>query len=300
MLNLRCGRCRGSTTVDEVRSKITARFADAVVVPLEPNELAASLESLVSEEPSLMVAAGGDGTARAVAAAVAGTSHTLGILPLGTVNHLAHDIGVPLDLESAIDVLADGVNRRIDLGEVNGERFLNVCVLGIYADLVELHERRRQRHPMWPVTVRWLADITASLWRVVRAWRIVPVELRLDQGRLTLRTPLVVIANGPLPRLTDARRLDRGLLAVYVPRATTRMALTGLLARAVVMGPERIEGLQAHHVASVRIAVAPGTRVVVDGEILHVTSPLDVRSLQGACIVRAPASSTVAETTESD
>jgi diacylglycerol kinase family enzyme len=93
-------------------------------------------------DSSVVVAAGGDGTINAVASELVGSNKILGVLPMGTLNHLAKDLGMPLDLESAVDIIAQQTLSRIDIGEVNGRYFLNNSGLGLYPGIV--HEREQQ------------------------------------------------------------------------------------------------------------------------------------------------------------
>src|SRR6266511_4943051 len=92
-----------------------------------------------------IVAAGGDGTINAVASALVGTDTPLGILPLGTLNHFAKDLRIPLDLESAARTIIARRMIRVDVGEVNGRIFLNNSSLGIYPRIVEAREEHRRR-----------------------------------------------------------------------------------------------------------------------------------------------------------
>ena len=73
----------------------------------------------------LVIAGGGDGTISAVASVLAGTGKVLGVLPLGTRNHFARDLGISGDLAEAVRVLSEGMERRVDVGEVNGRVFIN-------------------------------------------------------------------------------------------------------------------------------------------------------------------------------
>jgi diacylglycerol kinase family enzyme len=290
-VNTACGRCAGESTLAELRELLAARSVRATVEAVEPGNLEATLQAGLPPRPSLVVAAGGDGTVRTVAGAVAGTGHTLGVLPLGTINHLARDLGIPLHLEGAVAVLAEGEDRAIDAGEVNGELFLNACVVGVYAELARLKARRRLRHPGWPAPLRWAADSASSTWRVLRTWRVQRLELQLDGDRLEHRVPLLVIANNALPRLAEARQLDRGRLAVYVPRSIRPLPLAALLLKAILFGPEEVEELAVHLVERASITVPTEDGVVVDGEVLELESPLEVCSRHEACRVRVPAQS---------
>src|ERR1041385_7680888 len=85
--------------------------------------------------PPVLVAAGGDGTLSAVADVLRGTDTALGVIPVGTMNHFAKDLGIPLDAGEAAQVIGTGRCIRVDVGEVNGRAFINNASLGIYADM---------------------------------------------------------------------------------------------------------------------------------------------------------------------
>jgi diacylglycerol kinase family enzyme len=91
-----------------------------------------------------IVAGGGDGTLNAVAAATIDSGKTLGVLPLGTLNHFAKDLGIPLDLEGAVGAIVAGHAVRVDVGEVNGHLFLNNASLGLYPRIVRERERQQR------------------------------------------------------------------------------------------------------------------------------------------------------------
>src|SRR6185503_10902419 len=94
-----------------------------------------------------VVAGGGDGTLNTIAAALAGSGKPLGVLPLGTHNHFAKDIAVPLDLDAAVEALARGVargeSRDVDVGEVNGRLFLNFSGVGLHPQVVKHRDVQR-------------------------------------------------------------------------------------------------------------------------------------------------------------
>src|SRR5262245_28881854 len=96
----------------------------------------------VAGNSQIIVAGGGDGTISAVASMLVGTDKTLGVLPLGTLNHFAKDLGIPLDLEAAIQTLAHGYSIPIDVGMVNDRVFINNSSLGLYPEIV----RHRKKH----------------------------------------------------------------------------------------------------------------------------------------------------------
>jgi len=104
-----------------------------------------------------LVAGGGDGTINAVASQIVGTGKKLGVLPLGTLNHFAKDIRIPMDIEEAARVIIGGRTAEIDVGEVNGLLFLNNSSLGLYPSLVRDREAKQRRG-----FAKWLAFLGAA------------------------------------------------------------------------------------------------------------------------------------------
>lgn len=146
----------GTSSNEDVGAKLAQLFR---AQGLEANILRAqSGEELVelaqrtaSSSGKIVVAGGGDGTINAVASALIDTDKTLGVLPLGTLNHFAKDLRIPLDLEGAVRTISAGHSVAIDVGEVNGRIFLNNSGLGLYPSLVNQREQRqRLGHGKWP------------------------------------------------------------------------------------------------------------------------------------------------------
>ena len=136
-----------------------------------------------------IVAGGGDGTLNAVASALVDTDKTLGILPLGTLNHFAKDLKIPLDLEGAARTIIANHVVKVDVGEVNGRIFLNNSSLGLYPHLVlEREQKQRLGHGKWPAFV-WAA------FSVMRRYPFLDVRLKVDGREISSRTPFVFIGN---------------------------------------------------------------------------------------------------------
>ncbi len=113
----------------------------ALVHAVPGREIAELVAESLRDGCTTIVAAGGDGTVNGVASALVGTETPLGVLPLGTLNHFAKDLRIPLDLEEAARTVAAGVIRKIDVGEVNGKYFVNNSSIGMYPSVVRGRER---------------------------------------------------------------------------------------------------------------------------------------------------------------
>jgi diacylglycerol kinase family enzyme len=242
-----------------------------------------------SSKPSfdVIIVGGGDGSIGAAASVLASGNVPLGILPLGTFNHFARDLGLPFDLEAAVQVIARGRVTFVDVGEVNGRVFLNNSSLGIYPHLVAERDRQR-RHGL----ARWGAAALA-FWRVL--WRLPKPRVRvLAPGWETVRrTPCLFIGNNlyTLNAFAFARRsrLGDGELCLYIANRQGRLALIPLALRAFLgrLVPDRDFTLA--RLTTVEIWTRRRLmRVALDGESLLLPSPLRYRIRPRALRVIAP------------
>jgi len=261
---------------------------DAVIHPL-PSATAIErwLDSLASQH-DVLVAAGGDGTVSTVAAATVRSATTLGVIPTGTLNHFARDAGIPSDLEQAVDVIAAGHTRRLDVADVNGSIFINNASIGAYPRMVWERNREEQkgRH-----------RVVALILAVVRTWlglRSVTVRLSVDGVELIRRTPFVVIGNGEYQvegvELGKRVSLTDATLALYVAPESGRLDVLTLPVRAFLRRlheHEKFETLRASSLAMDlsrrRISVA------LDGEIRVLEPPLRFSVKRAALRAIAPA-----------
>ena len=236
----------------------------------------------------VLVAAGGDGTMNAVASAIAGTDRTMGVLPLGTVNHFAKHLGIPMDLEGAVRTLAEGRRVRIDVGEVNGRVFVNNSTIGIYPNIVRHREVLRRSHGI----NKWLAFALATITGV-RRHDFVRLRLVMDEQDLRLKTPFVFIANNDF-KLGDlaigpSGPLGSGELGVCVAHPRSRLAMVRLLASAAVGRIQRAQDFTILRTKGLRVDTRHRSlHVATDGEIIKLTTPLRYRSRPAALAVIVP------------
>ncbi|MBA3320384.1 MAG: sphingosine kinase, partial [Pyrinomonadaceae bacterium] len=112
----------GETIESRLAELFTGGGMDArIAVAGDGDELATLAERAVKESYSIIVAGGGDGTVNLVASKLVGSRACLGVLPLGTLNHFAKDLHIPLDVEKATQTIIDGHTAQVDVGEVNGQ-----------------------------------------------------------------------------------------------------------------------------------------------------------------------------------
>jgi diacylglycerol kinase family enzyme len=260
-----------------------------VLVPDHADGLLARLDDALSHGADAVVVGGGDGTIAAAASRLVDTPTALGILPLGTMNILARDLGIPLVLEAAIEALAHGSIRAIDAGEVNGHVFLCNSIIGSPSWLGRHRERHRGRASLRTRLAFLLAALRAE-------WRHRPMRLSVAlDGRQTVRlwTRAVAVASNRYAEgfglMMTRPRLDGGHLTLYVAR---RYGLWWWVRAALGMLLGTWRGSRLVHERDAREVVigSPRTalRVMNDGEALLLTPPLTYRIRPGALRVIAP------------
>jgi diacylglycerol kinase family enzyme len=282
------------TDAAELRARITVACAihniDARVELCDPASLPrrARFASQDRCPPDIIVAAGGDGTVSSVAGAVLDSGIPLGVLPLGTLNHFARDLGLPTELEASIGVIAQGVLRQIDVGKVNGRLFINNSVIGLYPALVVDRDRQRARRGR----AKWLAHVLAAL-RLLGRFPRLTLGITIDGVRRQLVTSLVFIGNNPyrisLPGLGRRTRLDSGALAVYVVKRRGWWGVLGLLLRLAFGRLDQTDDFEMHSATELTItAKRRRLRVALDGEVLKLPPPLIYCPLPQALTVVVP------------
>jgi len=245
------------------------------------------IRQAMKDAPTLLVAGGGDGTINSVAAAIVDTSTVLGVLPLGTLNHFADDLGISATIAEAVDVLHNGVVRQVDVGAVNDRIFLNNAGLGLYPEIVERRERKQRAG-----SSKWPAAFAATVEALIR-YRQLGLRFRVNGVASLRRTAAVFVGNNEYtnPDSFEPRRasLTTGLLAAYIPRARGRWRLIWDAIGALVGSVREADGFEL--LVSTEFTVeskSPLVRVSIDGEVVRLETPLQFRSRARALRVLAP------------
>jgi diacylglycerol kinase family enzyme len=288
ILNPRSGLGADESLLREVVKLFATYGREATIVPASAGAtLVVRARAAVEAGCRVLVAAGGDGTVNAVASAVVGRETPLGILPLGTLNPFAKDLGLPLDLPDAVRIAAQGVVRHVDVGEVNGQYFLNNSSIGVYPRIVEL----RHRYEMSGLS-KWIAALWASL-AVLRHRPFVDVRIQVANETIVRRTPFVFVGNNEYKMLGlrggSRASLTGGYLAIYVMKAAERLSLLRLGVQVVTRGVERVEELDLFRITESKVETRRRRlQVALDGEVRVLASPLEYRSRPGALRVLTP------------
>lgn len=239
----------------------------------------------------IVVAGGGDGTIAAVAAELVDTNKTLGVLPLGTLNHFSRDLNIPTDLVEAVQVIAAGFVKKIDVAEVNGRIFLNNSSIGLYPNIV----RRREIQQLKLGRSKWYAALSATL-AVVRQNRLFAVKIITDDEEITRLTPFVFVGNNEYEmdffNLGKRKNLDAGKLSVYFLERTGRFGLARLAVRTIFGKIIDAKEFQALSVESMIIETRRRKKQILaatDGEARMTETPLHYKIRPQALRVIVPA-----------
>jgi YegS/Rv2252/BmrU family lipid kinase len=229
-----------------------------------------------------VVAMGGDGLVSALASAVRG-SGALGVLPAGRGNDFARELSIPTDVPGACRVLADGVERPLDLGEANGKPFICIASTGFDSDANRIANDAR--------LVRGNLVYAYAAVRALIFWRPARFTVRLDGERRSFEGYTVAAANtrfygGGMRVAPNARPTD-GLLEVVMIENVPKLRFLSNLPKVFSDKQVQFEGMQAFRAREVEISADRPFDVYADGD--RITSlPVTVRVLPGALSVITP------------
>lgn len=263
----------------QIARGFTAAGAQADVRFVEPRLLRAmAAEAARSSAFDAIFAGGGDGTISTIANVVADSDKPFGVLPLGTHNHFAKDLRVPLDLDEAIAALARGNVVDLPVAEVNGHIFLNFSAIGLHPAVVKDREAQRE------ATGRGKRQaMIVAMWRKLKSPPVQKLTISARGQTIARRTVSVIICNNPHQMevfgVTDASVPERGLLNIYLTTRSKRRTLIWLMARAAAGAiDQKTRHFETLALAEFRIdAKRKVLPVSLDGEVMDLPTPLNYR-----------------------
>lgn len=255
---------------------------------IAPDKLAAAISSAVKEGATRVLVSGGDGTIATAASALLGTGAELAVLPGGTLNHFATDLGLPTDAADALAAATSGTPRAADVGVVNGRLFLNTSSVGAYVHFVHAREYLEPRFGYR------IASAMAAM-RILFQLRLLAVEVEVDGQRRIYRTPVVFIGVGEreLQLPTLGKRVPDGRRGLHVMVVSGRSAgrVLALALNAVARGVKtaaRSPALDTFIVDHCTITVRRSSTIAVDGELVRLGTPLEYKLERDAIRVVCP------------
>ncbi len=295
LLNESAGTAAGKKR-DDLRGQLQAAFEQHGItarIDFFPGTLLLraaeqALRKAKNGECDAVIAGGGDGSIRTVASVLAHTNVPLGVLPLGTLNHFAKDLKIPLAIPEAVATIAAGKTHAIDVAGANGRVFINNSSIGLYPSLVLDRERRRRDQHM----PKWLAMGFAGV-RAIRDLPIRRLAIRTPEGEQVFRSPCLFIGNNVygLNGLESGsrERLDQGILCLYVAKHDNSRRLIWLAVKSVFKRIDRERDLRSLMTTEVEIQ-SRRRRLLVsfDGEVELMQTPLHYTIQPGALRVFKP------------
>ncbi len=256
---------------------------------LSGGDCAVRCRAIAKRGDPLVIVGGGDGTISAAASALAGTNTRLGIMPLGTLNHFARDLGIPTEIEDAAKLIAKGKDRRVDVAEMNGRTFINNSAVGLYPLMVRDREMQQKKLGR----SKRLAMMVASLRTLIR-FKHQRLTLTVNEEKTgRIDTPLLFVGNNDY-RLDigapgERESVDDGRLSVFVMRKKTRSGLIAASIRALFDRSRKDDMVTLDNVERLRVSSKRSLLPVsLDGEVVRAKPPLDYKIRKKALRVIAP------------
>lgn len=277
---------KGKDLFEEARDKLEqagVRLIAAHGVE-DPSQMDATVAKAVADGAPMVIVGGGDGSMSGTVDELVGNDVVFGVLPLGTANSFARTLGLPLDLDGAVHAIATGRRRRVDLGMIDGDYFVNAASLGL--------------SPMIGQTVphnlkRYFGRIGYLMWALKCSVGFRAFRLTIDDGTQEKRmwSTEVRILNGPFHggvELSDNADVDTGEIVVQAVVGRSKPRLAWDWYAKFFKLRDRNSHTQEFHGTSFRIDTHPPQRISIDGEVLAKT-PVVAKIAAGAIDVAVPA-----------
>ncbi|KRW95770.1 diacylglycerol kinase family protein [Paracoccus sp. MKU1] len=292
IVNMGSGREAGEDIAGQLRAALEGRVAALEVRGTGRGaDLPAMARAAVAEGFDLIVAAGGDGTQAAVAGAVAGTPAAMAVIPGGTFNYFARDLGSGETVEAALKIFDAPRIRRVHVGEMNGMIFLNNVSFGAYPEILRRRESIYRRWGRSRLAAYWSA--VAALWTLRRPLHLT-VRANGEERRFT--TALAFVAKSAFQLdtfgLEGADCVRRGQMALLLARAKRPGPLVRSALRLALGKTARYADFDLICADEFELETVPRHEYVAhDGEKTWMDSPFRIRVRRGALNVLVPAES---------
>ena len=248
-----------------------------------PANLDDEVRKAVEAGAPMVIVGGGDGSLSCSVDHVVGSATVFALLPLGTANSFARTLGIPLDLAGAVDVIANGRSKPIDLGMIDDDYFANCAAIGISPLIAETVPHGLKK---------WLGRPGYLTWAALQMARYKPFLLTIGEGRAaeTLKALEVRIANGAFhggAELVDTQ-VDDGEIVIQVVIGGSRLALLWSWALSIARSKHAHRTMREFRGKSFRVATDPPLPISIDGEVLAKT-PVTARLARRVIRMAVPA-----------
>ena len=249
----------------------------------DPDQMRPIVQKAIADGAPMIVVGGGDGSLSTTIDDFLGTETVFAVLPLGTANSFARTLGLPLDLDGAIEVIASGHRKRIDLGEIDGDYFANAAAIGMSPLIAETVPHKLKKY---------LGMVGYLIWALVVAFRFRPFRLHVRQGDRIDKVwaTEVRIANGSHHggvELVESAEVDSGEIVVQAVTGRSLFGLAWSWFATVFKLRARDATFTEFHGRELQIITRPRQGISIDGE-LSARTPVTVRVARAAVWVATP------------
>lgn len=289
IVNAKSGPDGDANSREAIEAAFRAHGMQARVIVMAPEEdIAKTVKSVLADRPPLVVAGGGDGTINAVASHLLDGDGTLGVLPLGTLNHFARDLQIPFELEDAARIIADGYRITVDVGEVNDHIFLNNSSIGLYPAIVAEREQAQKYSGLgkWPALVK-------ATFHALRDPACFNAVVCIQGKQIDHRTPFIFVGNNAYVvegfSMGKRKGMEDGILSLYILHPKKAFGLFWLGVRSLLGFGSHAGDFDEFQGTDLRIeSQNADIEVAIDGEVIHMQSPICYRIRPRALHVLAP------------
>jgi diacylglycerol kinase family enzyme len=274
-------------TKDRIKTVFRNLGIDNEIIPVNGNSISEIIRSKLSTNIDAVVSAGGDGTVSTAANALLGRNIPLAVLPAGTLNHFAKDLGIPLDLEKAAQVISNRKILKIDAGEVNEKIFINNSSIGIYPKVVKKRiENQRLGGSKW-------AAMGNAIIKIFKKFPLLEVNIDSEEEKISCKTPFVFVGNNKykidILNLGTREKLTEGYLSLYYPNSRNKNSIFRFAFLALINKLDQLKDFTILLTKEARLNIdSPKIEVTLDGEIYNFTPPLKYKIIPRCLNVIAP------------
>jgi YegS/Rv2252/BmrU family lipid kinase len=193
-----------------LEASLKSRSEEVDIRLVRPGALKDEILRAAQSDISTLIVGGGDGSANCAVDALAGSSKTLGVLPFGTMNLFGRDLGMPPDVEAAIEAIADARPRRIDLARVNGRHFHSLSGLGFFSQMARAREEVRGHK------LGRLVGVGIAALRALHRTAPFSLDIRTENRREHVEALAVLITNNRFGNDWRRTKLDEGTMEIHI------------------------------------------------------------------------------------
>lgn len=275
----------GAKSFEEVRDKLITAGVDLIEAHAvdDPDDMEPTIKAAIARAPMVIVG-GGDGSLSSNVDFFVGHDTVFAVMPLGTANSFAGTLGIPKDIDSAVDVIANGQRMRIDLGLIDDDYFVNAAAIGISPLIAETVPHKLKRY---------FGIVGYLIWAMRCALKFRPFKMTVeypDGRRESLWATEIRIANGTHHggvELVESQTLDSGEIVIQAVTGKSIWGLAWSWLATLLKLRSRHGTTREFRGKSMNLKTRPRLKISIDGEIAAKT-PVRVSAARGAIEVAAP------------